>query len=117
MADTAGDGRALGDEDAVLVTVDAHDKLHGCILRLSELRDPASEEWGNKQQYEGYFIYRWLTDIGGSKTGGGWFDLYGTTPSLYLDQPLTTILAGAPEVFLFHYGMLTSPEYRAQADA
>ncbi len=83
----------------------------------TELRDPASDQWGNKQQYEGYFIYRWLTDIGGPKTGGGWFDPYGTTPSLYLDQPLTTILAGAPEVFLFHYGMLTSPEYHAHADA
>jgi len=82
----------------------------------TELRDPASQEWGNKQQYEGYFIYRWLTDIDGSKTGGGWFDPYGTTPSLYLDQPLTTILAGAPEVFLFHYGMLTSKEYQPQAD-
>ena len=46
----------------------------------TELRDPASDQWGNKQQYEGYFIYRWLTDIGGPKTGGGWFDPYGTTP-------------------------------------
>jgi hypothetical protein len=83
----------------------------------TELRDPASDKWGNKQQYEGYFIYRWLTDVGGSKTGGGWFDPFGTTPTLYLDQPLTTILAGAPEVFLFHYGSLTSPEYQAQAEA
>jgi len=83
----------------------------------TELRDPASDKWGNKQQYTGYFIYRWLTDVGGSKTGGGWFDPYGTTPTLYLDQPLTTILAGAPEVFLFHYGALTSPEYQAQAEA
>jgi len=83
----------------------------------TELRDPASSEWGNKQQYEGYFIYRWLTDIGGPKTGGGWFDPFGTTPALYLDQPLTAILAGAPEVFLFHYGMLISPEYHAQAEA
>ena len=83
----------------------------------TELRDPASDKWGNKQQYEGYFIYRWLTDVGGTKTGGGWFDPFGTTPTLYLDQPLTTILAGAPEVFLFHYGALTSPEYQAQAEA
>jgi len=83
----------------------------------TELRDPASGEWGNKQQYEGYFIYRWLTDVGGPKTGGGWFDPFGTTPTLYLDQPLTTILAGAPEVFLFHYGALTSTEYQAQAEA
>ncbi len=83
----------------------------------TELRDPASNEWGNKQQYEGYFIYRWLADLGGPKTGGGWFDPFGATPALYLDQPLTTILAGAPEVFLFHYGMLISPEYQAQAGA
>ncbi|MGA3325613.1 MAG: hypothetical protein ABSF45_14165 [Terriglobia bacterium] len=83
----------------------------------TELRDPASDHWGNKQQYEGYFIYRWLTDVGGAKTGGGWFDPFGTTPTLYLDQPLTTILAGAPEVFLFHYGALTSADYQAQADA
>jgi len=83
----------------------------------AELRDPASDKWGNKQQYEGYFIYRWLTDVGGAKTGGGWFDPFGTTPTLYLDQPLTTILAGAPEVFLFHYGSLISPEYQAQAEA
>lgn len=83
----------------------------------TELRDPASDHWGNKQQYEGYFIYRWLRDVGGRKTGGGWFDPFGTTPTLYLDQPLTTILAGAPEVFLFHYGALTSKEYQAQADA
>jgi hypothetical protein len=83
----------------------------------TELRDPSSDKWGNKQQYEGYFIYRWLTEVGGSKTGGGWFDAYGTTPALYVDQPLTTILAGAPEVFLFHYGMLSSSEYHAQAEA
>lgn len=83
----------------------------------TELRDPASDKWGNKQQYEGYFIYRWLKEIGGAKTGGGWFDPFGTTPTLYLDQPLTTILAGAPEVMLFHYGALTSPEYSAQAEA
>jgi hypothetical protein len=83
----------------------------------TELRDPASDRWGHKQQYEGYFVYRWLTDVGGPKTGGGWFDPFGTTPTLYLDQPLTTILAGAPEVFLFHYGSLISPEFHAQADS
>ena len=83
----------------------------------TELRDPASDNWGNKQQYEGYFLYRWLTEVAGSKTGGGWFDPFGTTPILYLDQPLTTILAGSPEVFLFHYGALTSQEFQGQAKA
>jgi len=83
----------------------------------TELRNPNSDEWGHTQQYLAQFLYRWLTDVGGSKTGGGWFDPYGATPTLYLDQPLTTILAGAPEVFLFHYGELASPEYQAQAEA
>lgn len=83
----------------------------------TELRDPNSDEWGHKQQYEGYFLFRWLTDVAGSKTGGGWFDPFGTNPGIYLDQALVTILAGAPEVFLFHYGSLISPEYKPQAEA
>ena len=83
----------------------------------TELRDPSSDEWGHTQQYRGYFLYRWLAEVGGAKTGGGWFDPYGTTPALYVDQPLVTVLAGAPEVFLFHYGELNSPEYRGQVDA
>ena len=91
--------------------------LYDRIWVGTELRDPSSDEWGHTQQYRGYFLYRWLSDVGGAKTGGGWFDPYGTTPTLYLDQPLTTILAGAPEVFLFHYGELNSPEFRAQAEA
>jgi hypothetical protein len=91
--------------------------LYDRIWVGTELRDPSSDQWGHKQQYEGYFLYRWLTDIPGAKTGGGWFDPFGTTPALYLDQPLTTILAGAPEVLLFHYGALISPEFRAQAEA
>jgi hypothetical protein len=91
--------------------------LYDRIWVGTELRDPSSDEWGHTQQYRGYFLYRWLSNVGGAKTGGGWFDPYGTTATLYLDQPLTTILAGAPEVFLFHYGELNSPEFRAQAEA
>jgi hypothetical protein len=91
--------------------------LYDGIWVGTELRDPSSDEWGHKQPYEGYFIYRWLLDVAGAKTGGGWFDPYGTTPELYLDQPATTILAGAPEVMLFHYGSLISPEFRPQAEA
>jgi hypothetical protein len=83
----------------------------------TELRDPSSDEWGHKQQYEGYFIYRWFRDIAGEKTGGGWFDPFGTDAAIYLDQALVTVLAGAPEVFLFHYGSLISSQYKAQAEA
>jgi hypothetical protein len=97
--------------------VDKEAALYDRIWVGTELRDPSSDEWGHKQQYGGFFIYRWLAEIGGAKTGGGWFDPFGTNPINYLDQALTTILAGAPEVFLFHYGALTSPEYRGQAEA
>jgi hypothetical protein len=97
--------------------VDKETALYDRIWVGTELRDPSSDEWGHKQQYEGFFIYRWLTEIGGEKTGGGWFDPYGTDPTYYLDQAYVSVLAGAPEIMLFHYGALISPEYRTQAEA
>ncbi len=96
--------------------VDQETALYDRIWVGTETRDPSSDRWGHKQQYEGFFLYRWLSEIGGSKTGGGWFDPYGTDPTLYLDQANVTVLAGAPEVFLFHYGELLS-RFRAQAEA
>jgi len=60
----------------------------------------------NDPQYGAYFIMRWLTDIGGEKTGGGWFDEGGTTPNTYLEQARQTILGGAREMMLFCYGGL-----------
>ena len=97
--------------------VDRETELFDRIWVGTELRDPSSDEWGHKQQYTGYFIYRWLRDIAGDKTGGGWFDPFGTNPTFYLDQALVTVLAGAPEVFLFHYGSLISSQYKEQAEA
>jgi hypothetical protein len=61
----------------------------------------------NDPQYGAYFIMRWLTDIGGDKTGGGWFDALGTTPKTYLEQARQTVLADANEMMLFSYGGLT----------
>jgi len=61
----------------------------------------------NDPQYGAYFIMRWLTDIGGDKTGGGWFDALGTTPKTYLEQARQTVLADAKEMMLFSYGGLT----------
>jgi len=90
--------------------------LYDRIWTGTELRDPSSDEWGHTQQYRGFFLYRWLTEIAGAKNGGGWFDPYGTDPTFYLDQAYVTMLAGAPEIFLFHYGELAF-KYRAQADA
>jgi hypothetical protein len=97
--------------------VDKETALYDRIWVGTELRDPSSDEWGHKQQYEGFFIYRWLSEIGGEKTGGGWFDPYGTDPTYYLDQAYISVLAGAPEILLFHYGSLISSAFRAQAEA
>lgn len=72
----------------------------------TETRDPDSERWGRKSQYEAYFIMRWLGEIGGEKCGGGWFDPYGTSPPTYVEQARQTILAGAKESLLFCYGSL-----------
>lgn len=97
--------------------VDQETALYDRIWVGTELRDPSSDEWGHKQQYEGFFIYRWLSEIGGEKTGGAWFDPYGTNTTYYLDQAYISVLAGAPEILLFHYGALISAQYRQQADA
>ncbi len=49
---------------------------------------------------------RWLGEIGGPKTGGGWFDPYGTTENTYVEQARQTVLADAKEMLLFCYGSL-----------
>jgi hypothetical protein len=97
--------------------VDQETALYDRIWVGTELRDPSSNQWGHTQQYRGFFLYRWLADVAGPKEGGGWFDPYGTDPTFYLDQAYVTVLAGAPEVMLFHYGDLASDKYHAQAEA
>jgi len=72
----------------------------------TETRDPDSQRWGRKAQYEAYFIMRWLGAIGGDKTGGGWFDPYGTHEDTYVEQARQTVLADAKEMLLFCYGSL-----------
>jgi len=72
----------------------------------TETRDFDNERWGGKVQYEAYYIMRWLGEIGGGKTGGGWFDPYGTTEDTYVEQARQTVLADAREMLLFCYGSL-----------
>ena len=72
----------------------------------TETRDYENERWGGKVQYEAYYIMRWLGRIGGLKTGGGWFDPYGTTENTYVEQARQTVLADAREMLLFCYGSL-----------
>jgi hypothetical protein len=72
----------------------------------TETRDFDNQRWGGKVQYEAYYIMRWLGEIGGAKTGGGWFDPFGTTENTYLEQARQTVLADAREMLLFCYGAL-----------
>ena len=72
----------------------------------TETRDYENKRWGGKVQYEAYYIMRWLGSIGGLKTGGGWFDPYGTTENTYVEQARQTVLADAREMLLFCYGSL-----------
>ena len=72
----------------------------------TETRNFEDKRWGGKVQYEAYYIMRWLGEIGGDKTGGGWFDPYGTTEDTYVEQARQTVLAGAKEMLLFCYGSL-----------
>jgi len=72
----------------------------------TETRDYDNKRWGKKVQYEAYYIMRWLGVIGGSKTGGGWFDPFGTTEDTYVEQARQTVLADAREMLLFCYGSL-----------
>ncbi len=72
----------------------------------TETRDYNDRRWGGAAPYEGYFIMRWLGEIGGEKCGGGWYDYLGTTPPTYVEQARQTVLGGARESFLFHYGAL-----------
>lgn len=61
---------------------------------------------GGRIQYGGYYIMRWLGEIGGSKTVGGWFDPLGTTEDTYVEQARQTVLADVKEVTLCWYGGL-----------
>jgi len=72
----------------------------------TETRNFEDKRWGGKVQYEAYYIMRWLGEIGGTKTGGGWFDPYGTTEDTYVEQARQTVLADAREMLLFCYGSL-----------
>ncbi|MHC4555679.1 MAG: hypothetical protein ACYTFW_01450 [Planctomycetota bacterium] len=72
----------------------------------TETRNYEDKRWGGKVQYEAYYIMRWLGEIGGAKTGGGWFDPFGTTEDTYVEQARQTVLADAKEMMLFCYGAL-----------
>lgn len=54
-------------------------------------------------QYQAFDNYRWLAANAGEKMGGAWFDQINTSPEVYVEQAYQSVLAGAPEITLFHY--------------
>ena len=72
----------------------------------TETRDYEDKQWGGDVQYKGYYLMRWLGEIGGPECGGGWFDPYGTHENTYVEQARQTVLADAREMLLFCYGSL-----------
>ncbi len=73
----------------------------------NETREPDSAEWGRYPQYLAFYIQTLLTEAGGEKCGGGWYDSLSTKPETYLEQARQTILGRARESMLFCYDILT----------
>ena len=89
--------------------VDKQTSLFPKIFVGTEARDYFDPKWGGHPVYMSFFIQRWLGAVGadrGTPVGGGWFDSLGTDPRTYVEQGRQTILGGARESFMFHYGGL-----------
>jgi len=62
------------------------------------------------QQYLGYNIIRYFSNIAPGHNGGGWVDPYDMgTLDRYAEQLWITAFAKAPEITLFHFGEMTTP--------
>lgn len=74
----------------------------------TEVRNPATRRMGYVPPTEGYVNFRWLSSVAGSKVIGAWFDHIECTPQNFVDQAFQSVLAGARELTLFHFGDLMS---------
>ncbi len=97
--------------------VDKESALYDRIWVGTELRDPSSSQWGHTQQYRGFFLYPLARRCCRSQGRRRLVRSLRNRPHVLLDQAYVTVLAGAPEVMLFHYGELDSDKYRPQAEA
>lgn len=74
----------------------------------TETRGQYTQRYGFVQPYEAFVNFRWLADMAGNKTGGAWFD-HGDCDAIdFIDQAYQSVLAGASELVLFHYGDFVS---------
>jgi hypothetical protein len=86
--------------------LDREPKMFDAIYTGTETRDPEMTDQ-HLQQYESYQIVRYFDHIAPGRNLGGWVDTYG---SLYVDryaeQLWDTLLAKAPEMTLFNWGLM-----------
>jgi len=66
----------------------------------TETRDPEKK---HVRQYQAYVNWTWIKSIAGERLLGAWFDQLDCYPEVYVEQAFQSVLAGAPEITLFHY--------------
>jgi hypothetical protein len=72
----------------------------------TEVRDPKTRRMGYVQPTQGYMNFCWLKSLTGKKALGAWFDHIECSAQNFVDQAYLSVLAGAPELTLFHLGDL-----------
>jgi hypothetical protein len=72
----------------------------------TETRGARTQRYGFVQPYEGFVNFRWISAVAGVKTRGAWFDHGDTADHDFVEQAYQSVLAGANEIVLFHFGAL-----------
>jgi hypothetical protein len=85
----------------------------------TETRGARTQRYGFVQPYEGFVNFRWLSALAGEKTGGAWFDHGDTGDHDFVEQAYQSVVAGAKELVLFHFGALMEghPDHPRLVDA
>ena len=88
--------------------VPAETALFDRIWVGTETRGSGTVKYGFTQPYQGFVNLRWISSIGGEKTGGAWFDHIDCDANDFVDQAYQSVLAGAREIMLFAYSDIES---------
>ncbi len=72
----------------------------------TETRGRHTRRMGFVQPYEGYVNFSWISACAPGKTGGAWFDHIDCDADDFMTQAYMSVLAGAREIILFHFGDL-----------
>jgi hypothetical protein len=90
--------------------LDQEAKAFDAIYTGTETRDPDTTDQ-LLQQYESYEIVRYFDHVRPGANRGGWVDTYGTRyVDRYAEQLWDTLFAKAPEITLFNWTDLASPQ-------